>query len=203
MEEATIKAEIRQGKGKSSVRKLRTQGRVPGVVYGKDVTALPITVSAKEWERLGRHLKRNAILKMFLEMGGKVEERPVMVKDVQTGFANDKILHIDFLQVSMERTVEVEIPVRLTGQPKGALKNGIIELHLRTVMVECLPGQIPEALELDITELDIGDSIHVHEVSIPGVRFLEHSDVAIVTVTPPTTEEQPAVEAVEEEKKEE
>ena len=108
----------------------------------------------------------------------------------------------------MEREVQVEVPIHFTGIPEGVVKGGVVEQHLRVVMVECLPGQIPEKIDLDISKLDIGDSIHVNEISIPGVKLLDHPDVAIVGVTPPQAEEKveaaaPTEEPAEKEKEKE
>ncbi|MCX5799147.1 MAG: 50S ribosomal protein L25 [Proteobacteria bacterium] len=194
MEEILVKAERRKGRGKSLARKLRKEGKVPAILYGKDTEPLSITVSLKEWERLSRHRRRNMILKMELQNNGDVESRPVMVKDIQREFLSDNVLHIDFLQVSMERTVQVEIPIHLVGQAKGVIDSGIIEQHLRTIMVECLPAQIPEKIDVDVSDLGIGDSFHVHQISIPGIKLLEGLDVAIVTIIPPAAEEKPVVE---------
>jgi large subunit ribosomal protein L25 len=137
-------------------------------------------------------VRRNVILSMELRGGADLETRPVMVKEVQRGSLGEKILHIDFLQVSMERTIEVEIPIHLTGKAKGEIENGIVEIHLRSVKVECLPTQIPEEIVVDITPLEIGDSYHVHQISIPGVKLIEGGDVAILTVIPPLVEEKKA-----------
>lgn len=194
MEEILVKAERRKGRGKSLARKLRKEGKIPAILYGKDTEPLSITVYLKEWERLSRHRRRNMILKMELQNNGDVESRPVMVKDIQREFLSDNVLHIDFLQVSMERTVQVEIPIHLVGQAKGVIDSGIIEQHLRTIMVECLPAQIPEKIDVDVSDLGIGDSFHVHQISIPGIKLLEGLDVAIVTVIPPAAEEKPVVE---------
>jgi len=205
MEEILIKAETRSGKGKSAVKKIRREGGIPAVLYGKDTESIPLTVSLKDWEKLRKRLKRNAILKMEL-FGGVTGSRPVMVKNVQRAVIGDFIDHIDFLQVSMERKVEVEIPIYLIGESKGVVDGGIVEQHLRTVMAECLPSQIPEKVDVDITNLGIGDSVHVHEIAIEGVKLLENPGVAIVTIIPPTTGEEKVVAeetVVAEEKKEE
>jgi len=203
MEEILVKAEIRNGRGKSIAKNTRKQGGIPCVLYGRGLESLGITISSKEWEKLRKRVKKNTILKMELLNNGSVEERPVMVKDMQKGILKDDILHIDFLQVSMERKIEVEIPIRLTGDAIGLKKNGIVELHLRSIMVECLPSMIPEKIDLDVTNLDIGDSIHANEIVIPGVKVLENLSVAIVTVIPPSVEEKAVTaEAPEAEKKE-
>ncbi|HOE18993.1 MAG TPA: 50S ribosomal protein L25 [Syntrophorhabdaceae bacterium] len=207
MEKIFIKADIRAEKGKSVAKRLRKEGRIPAVLYGREVDPLAISVSTKDWEKLGKQLKRNVILNMEVHgLKKKADERPVMIKYVQKSVLKNEILHIDFLQVSMERTVEVEIPIHLIGRSKGEANDGIVEQHLRSIKVECLPTQIPEKIEIDITDLDIGDSYHVSQISIPGVKLLEHTGVAVITIIPPTVEEKPAaveeVAAVEPEKKE-
>ena len=207
MEKLLIKADMRAEKGKSVAKRLRKEGRIPAVLYGREVDPLAISIAIKDWEKLGKQLKRNVILNMEVHgLKKKAEHRPVMIKYVQKSVLKNEILHIDFLQVSMERTVEVEIPIHLIGRSKGEANDGIVDQHLRSIKVECLPTQIPEKIEIDITDLDIGDSYHVSEISIPGVKLLEHSDVAVITIIPPTVEEKPVVaeevEAVEPEKKE-
>ena len=111
-----------------------------------------------------------------------------MVKEVQRDGLGINIMHIDFLQVSMEKTVEVEVPIHLKGKAKGEVLGGIIDVHLRSIRVECLPNQSPEELTLDITELDIGDSVHVSDISLPGVTVVEHGEIAILSIIPPTVE---------------
>lgn len=192
MDEIRIQAEKRTGTGKGVTRKLRREGVIPGIIYGRDVTPLPMTLSARQWRSVQHQVKSNTIIKIELNDGGDTQERPVMLKETQRNIAG-KVLHIDFLQVSMERSVQVEIPIHLVGdEPIGVAKGGVIEQHLRTIMVESLPGQIPDSIEVDVSKLDIGDSIHVHEISLVGTRLLEHPDVAIVGVTPPEKEEAPA-----------
>jgi large subunit ribosomal protein L25 len=204
MEKILLRAETRKGTGKGFARKLRREGEIPAVLYGRDVESVPIKISAKEWETLMRRVRKNVILTLELQGDKGVESRPVMIKKVDRGFLGDDVNHIDFLQVSMERTVEIEIPIHLTGTAKGVIDNGIVEQHLRSIKVECLPTQIPEQIEIDVTNLDIGDSIHVSDISLSGVKLLEHMDVAVVTVIPPEAEEKPvAVEELEAEKKEE
>lgn len=203
MEEILLKAETRKGTGKGFARKLRRDGKIPAILYGRDVESVPINISAREWETLMRRVRKNVILTMEIHSDKGVENRPVMIKKVDTGYLGDDVNHIDFLQVSMERTIEIEIPIHLTGTAKGVTNSGIVEQHLRSIMVECLPTQIPEQIELDVTNLDIGDSIHVSDISLSGIKLLEHMDVAVVTVIPPESEEKPvAVEEVEAEKKE-
>ncbi len=196
MEQILIRADKRDVKGKGVARKLRKDGKIPAVLYGRGLDAVSITVLTKDWEKLGKQSRRNVIFNMELHGDKDVENRPVMVKEIQKGFLGGKILHIDFLQVSMERVIEVEIPIHLKGKSKGEINGGIIEVHLRSMRVECLPTQIPEEIAVEISELEIGDSFHVNQISIPGVKLLENANVAIVTIIPPTVEEKPVVEEV-------
>lgn len=198
MEEIRIKAEARQDRGKGPARRMRRQGAIPAILYGKDVEPVALTISSKEWRLLEGHIRSNAIIKMEVTDKAKVEERPVMIKKVQKGVVDNTVLHVDFLQVSMERAVQVEVPVHLSGIPAGVVKGGVVDQHLRTVMIESLPGQIPERIDIDISQLDIGDSIHIREISLPGVKLLDPPDVAVVGVTPPEAEEKAAAAAPEE-----
>jgi large subunit ribosomal protein L25 len=201
MEEILLRAEKRTGTGKGVTRKIRKVGNIPAVLYGRGVDSVPIKISAKEWDALMRRVRKNVILTMELHGDAGLENRPVMIKSIQPGFLGDDVCHIDFLQVSMERTIEIEIPIHLTGIAKGVINNGIVEQHLRSIMVECLPTQIPEQIEIDVTNLEIGDSIHVSDISLSGVKLLEHANVAVVTVIPPEAEEKPvAIEEIEAEK---
>jgi large subunit ribosomal protein L25 len=192
MEQVLIKADTRSGRGKGVARKARAAGRIPAVLYGGGVDPVSITISSKDWDKITRHMKRNVILDMEIHGGDSVESRPVMVKEVQRDGLGTEIMHIDFLQVSMEKTVEVEVSIHLTGKSKGEVLGGVIDVHLRSIKVECLPGQIPEEIVIDMTELDIGDSVHVSDISLPGVKLIEHGDVAILSVVPPTVEEKKA-----------
>jgi large subunit ribosomal protein L25 len=197
MEEIVIRAERRKGTGKGVARKVRREGKIPAIVYGKDISPIPICISLKEWERLKGRMKTTSIVSMEIEGDGKIERRSVMVKEVQRDAVNSQVLHVDFLGISLERTLQVEVPIVLVGEPKALQQGGIVEQHLRTIMVECLPRDIPDKIEIDIGGLEIGDSIHVHEVSLPGVRLLEHPEVAIVTLTPPEMEEKKKAEGSE------
>jgi large subunit ribosomal protein L25 len=195
MEEIRISAETRKERGKGLARKLRRQGTIPAILYGRDVKPIALSISSKDWRLLESHARTNAVIRMEIRDGGKLQERPVMIKEVQKGLLDRAVLHVDFLQVSMERAVQVEVPVHLTGTAVGVVKGGVVEQHLRTAMIESLPGQIPERIDVDISNLDIGDSIHIHEISIPGIKLLDPPDVAVVGVTPPEAEEKVEVAA--------
>jgi large subunit ribosomal protein L25 len=189
MEEIRIRAETRSGRGKGPARRMRREGAIPAILYGRDVEPLALSISSKDWRLLEAHMRSNAVIKMEVSDNKKVQERPVMIKNVARRPVDHSVLHVDFLQVSMERVVQVEVPIRLIGTPVGVVKGGVVDQHLRTVMIESLPGQIPERIDIDVSNLDIGDSIHIREISLPGVKLLDPPDVAVVGVTPPEAEE--------------
>jgi len=199
MEQVLIKADKRFSTGKGLARKIRGAGRIPAVLYGGNVEPVSITISSKDWDVITRRMKRNVILDMEIHGGEAVENRPVMVKEVQRDGLGTRILHIDFYQVSIEKMVEVEVPIHLKGKCKGEVLGGIVDVHLRSMKVECLPTQIPEEIVIDMTDLEIGDSVHVSDISLPGVKLVEHSGVAILSVIPPAVEEKKGAveEAVE------
>lgn len=209
MENPVIFVERRENKGKSAARKLRAKNKIPAVVYGKDVEPLLVSVDQKEWNKFFKAFKRTTIATLKIKTNGGYEERPVMVKDVQYDHLGDRILHIDFFQISMERPVEVEVGIHLVGEAVGIKKGGIVEQHLHTVIIECLPNQIPEKIEVDISGLDIGDSIHLGEIKLPGIKILGSPDAPVLTIVPPTLEEEIAEvketepERIEKERKEE
>lgn len=196
MEQVLIKADTRSSTGKGIARKLRRDGKIPAVLYGRNIDSLLITLSSSDWEKTTRHTKRNIIFDMEIHGGQGVENRPVMVKDIQRDALGTNILHIDFLQVSMERTVEVEVSIHLKGKAKGEVLGGIVDVHLRSIRVECLPTQIPEEIAIDISDLDIGDSVHVSDISLPGVTLVEQGEVSILSVIPPTVEEKKGAEEI-------
>ncbi len=194
MEQAVIKADKRNSTGKGIARKLRSAGRIPAILYGTNVEPVSITISARDWDILTRHSRRNVIFNMEIQDGPAIDKRPVMVKEVQRNGLGTSIMHIDFFQVSMEKTIEVEVSIHLTGKAKGEVLGGIVDVHLRSIRVECLPNQIPEEIALDVSALDIGDSIHVSDISLPGIKLVEHGEIAILSIIPPTVEEKRTVE---------
>ena len=126
MEEISIKAETRRGRGKGPARRLRMQGTIPGILYGRDVEPVALSISAKDWRTLETHARTNAVINLELVDNKGVQQRPVMIKNVQKALVTDRVLHVDFLQVSMERVVQVEVPVHLSGNPVGVVNGGVV-----------------------------------------------------------------------------
>jgi large subunit ribosomal protein L25 len=190
MEFVDLKVERRMGTGKGVARKLRQRGLIPAVLYGEG-GPIPLTVNPRSLLRvLGTAVGENVILNLTIVDGGE-QSRKAMVKEIQRDPVTGAFLHADLLAISMERPIEVEVPVELSGMATGVKdKGGILRQILREVEVRCLPGAIPDKITLDVSRLDIGDALHVKDLSIPGgVELLTDPEQVVVTVLVPTVEE--------------
>ena len=192
---ATITARSREGRGKGAARQARREGRIPGVLYGHGEDSLPLSVDAIELQKLVHTISiENTIVDLDLGSG---EPYKVLIRELQRHPVRDEFLHIDFFHVAMDEKIQVEVPIVLVGTPTGVKnKGGVLDHQLRELEVFCLPGSIPEKIELDVSDLDIGDSIHVSDIELPDVEVLTESDRAVVAVLAPTVME---VEEVAEE----
>ena len=180
--------------GKGGARKARAAGRIPGVLYGHGEEPIALSVSAREFELAVRKQGGNPIMGLGLDGG----EHTALIRAVQYDPISHDIIHLDFLRISLTETIEVEVPIRLVGTPVGVKDGGgILEPILRELKVRCLPTAIPPFVEVDVTALNIGDSVHVSAISAPEVTIVTDADVTVATVVPPTVqvEEKPAEEA--------
>jgi len=173
----------RDDSGKGVARKLRAAGRVPAVFYGHDQEATPLSVDAREMSHV-LHTSGGSNVLLDLIVDGK--PHLAMPREIQRDYIHNKLIHIDFLAVSRTETITVDVPVVEVGDSIGIKEGGVVEHHLRALRVECLPQDVPERLEVDITELNIGDMIHVREVPVPaGVAILTNPDDAVLSVITP------------------
>ncbi|MBM7623893.1 50S ribosomal protein L25 [Sporohalobacter salinus] len=180
MERVQLDVELRDETGTGSARRLREQGLVPGVVYGRDQEPINLKLDATE---LAEVTGGNAIIDLQIDD----EERTVMVKDVQKDVITDEYLHVDFHQIALDEPIVVEIPISLEGVAEGVREGGVLQKTLRKVEVECLPTEIPSDLKLDISELEVGESLHVGDLEAgEGVELTTSGDEVVVTVVAPT-----------------
>lgn len=174
----SLQVEIRQDSGKGAARKLRATGKIPGVIYGPD--AAPVGVACDPGaltDIFQQSQNRNTLLD--LDVGG--DQVQVLVREVQRHPLSREILHVDFYRVNEAREVEVEVPVVPVGRPKGATLGGRIRLTRRSLTASCLPKDIPEAFEVDVTPLYIGDQITTSQLVVPeGVSLALKSDIQIL-----------------------
>lgn len=183
----TLNARPRSTFGKNANRKLRASGFVPAVIYGHGDETRPLEIAVNELERLLSSISvENTLIDLRVE-GAKAT--PALIREVQYHASRPMILHVDFLQVHAGEKIHLQVPIHLHGTPRGVRDgNGVLQEVLRDLSVECLPRDIPEAIEVNIEELDLGQSIHVSDLSAPNVTILNDPDLVICTVSMPTTE---------------
>lgn len=195
MEKIKLAAQVREKTGKGVARKLRQSGLVPAVLYGKDKDPQTLIVDPQE---VRAYLAGNVIFDLEIEGLGK---ETAMIKEVQRDVISGDIKHIDFLHINMDEKVTVTVPIVLVGDAAGVQEGGVIQQLLWELEVECLPLEIPENIEIDISNLGIGESLSVSEVSAPGgTDILTSGEEVIVTIVQPTAtvEETDAEEEVTE-----
>lgn len=196
--DATLEVELREQTGKGAARKLRAAGRIPAVLYGRGKPTVSITLDPVSLEKalLRSESGMNTLFDLKARGDGQMGKRVVMVKDLQRDPVSGFYVHADLYEVDLTRTVEVEIPIHVVGRARGVeFEGGILDQQLRELTVECLPRDIPDEVEVDVSELGIGDSLHVGDLRLPeGVSLREDPDVSVVSVVAPTKEEEPPTE---------
>jgi len=194
--ERKLKAERRTDVGKGVARKSRAAGRVPGVVYGHGDPVV-IDVDARELYHL---LHTDAGMNVLVDLKVDGDEWLAMPREVQRDHLRDRLLHVDFYRIARDEMITVEVPVHLSGDSRGVREGGVVEHHLWNVQVECLPQDVPNAVEADVTPLGIGDSIKVEQLTPPkGCTIITNgSEVVVSVVTPQILRVEEEVAAVAE-----
>ncbi len=197
MEKPVLKAEIREGTGKELARKLRVKGFMPAIFYGPRSKSIPLVIDAKEFTKtLQTEAGENVLIELNILKGNKADRKVVMVKDIQIDPLQRTALHADLYEVAMDEMVTVEIPIHLTGKPEGTKMGGILEQIRRVIQIQSLPGDIPKGIDVDVSSLKIGDSIHIQDIQVEKVKILADTNFTIATVVPPVVEEEKVVEEV-------
>jgi len=196
MSEMTIEVQQRDQTGTNSNRRLRAAGHIPAIVYGAGSDAVPIHVERKRLvDLLRKSGGDNAVF--LLKLAGSGEERHAMIRDMQLHPLSREILHLDFLRVLMTEKVRVQVAVELTGTAYGVkTEGGVLDFSHRAVYVECLPGDIPKQIEVDVSELRVGQHLTAGDLALPaGVELLDEPERVLVSVMHPKAEEAPAAGA--------
>jgi large subunit ribosomal protein L25 len=198
-ERVKLQVKSRDGGGSAASRRLRGQGFVPGVLYGDGKAAHPFAVAERELRRVltGEH-GLHAILDVVLE--GQQKARHAVLKDYQLDPTRARLLHIDLHEVRLDRAIQAQVVVELVGESAGVKEGGVLSQVNREVLVEALPMEVPDRLELDVSGMTIGDSLRVSDLRIPeGVTILSDPETVVASVTPPTKVELPEEVVTEEE----
>ncbi len=200
MKQVSMDAAVRTETGKGAARRLRRAQQIPGILYGQGTEPVALSVNRHEFQKM-----------LFVSAGERVMftinltgentggTRMALLKELQRHPVNDQIRHVDFYEVAMDQTVQVEVPVVPVGEAVGVkVSKGVMELIQREVSIECLPLDIPNEIEVDISDLDVGDVLHAGDIKpAEGLKILDDPGTTLITIGAA------AVEAVEEEEMEE
>ena len=194
MKTVEITVTKRTGQGKGPARQLRRAGQVPGVVYGRKRSTAHIATGAEELDEKLGHLEGSHLIKLLAAGDPDLNERMVLLRELQRHPVSAVLLHADFYEVDLTERLTVSVPLHFVGKAKGVVDGGILQPILREIQVECLPTEIPDFLEIDVTGLGIHETLRVSDVTLPqGVSAVTDGTQTIVSVLPPTVE----VKAVE------
>lgn len=192
MEQRELEVFLRTDTGKGAARRIRREGKIPAVLYGRKLETLHLALKPEELKKiLTSGARENALIELKVSGPGsdKIGKQVVMVKDLQVHPLRQSYLHADFLAVAMDVDIEVEVPVHLTGKAEGLKLGGILAQPLRELRVRCLPSNIPEFVEAEVSALKIGDSLHVRDIP-PSNQYeiVTESNITVASVTPPISE---------------
>lgn len=197
MNQLTLAATTRTEKGKGAARKLREENCIPAVLYGPNIEPIMLKVEKSDLQKtLKKASSDNFILGLEIESEKGKETRSVIIKELQTDPLKGAFLHADFHEIAMDKELVINVPVRLLNTPVGVADGGIMQHVRREIAIACLPGNIIDFVELDVSELDIGSALHIEDITLPeNTRCVEDGHLTVVVVAAPKIVE----EEVEEE----
>jgi large subunit ribosomal protein L25 len=192
MESINLSAQRRERASKGSLRTLRSQGETPAVLYGREVGNIIIQVPTKELENIiAKHSISSSLINLNMSNGEEEESYMVMCREIQRDPLRGDLLHADFLQVVLTEEIETEVRIVLVGEAPGVQEGGILQHMLRSVTVSCLPTNMPDRLEADISGLNMGDQVTVGDLEAPeGVQIVSEPNSVIALVVAPMAEEE-------------
>jgi large subunit ribosomal protein L25 len=191
----TIAAEPREGRGKNEARRLRVKGQTPGVLYGAGLDAVAVAVSPREVNRILRSATgHNTIFNLQINSG---DSTPVMLTDWQRDPVKDTLLHVDLKRIDLSKRITIKVPIHMTGDAKGVkLQGGLLEAITREIEIECLPDEIPDMFTIDVTELNLGQSLRASDVPMVGsMKLLSAPEQVLAHVIALKAEPVPEAEA--------
>lgn len=198
-----LSAQIREKTGKEVAKKIRRSNRVPSVFYGPGADPIKLTVDNSQLEKIMKKTSGdNIILGLQIESENGIDSRLVMLKELQTDPVKDKFLHVDFMEVSLDKEITLDVHLRFVNTPIGVANGGILQHVRREITISCLPNQLVDFIEVDVSGLDIGGTLHIRDIKFPeGIKSEQDGNLTIATVMTPavkeTVEEAEGVEQAE------
>ena len=191
METLEIQVDARDKKRKRDAKRLLRSGKIPGVLYGPKTQTVALELDKREFTSRVAGLEGSHLVRLK-SASSVLAEKVALVKDMQFHPISGDVIHADLYEVDLTATIQVRVPLHFVGRAAGVTRGGILQPIAREIEVECLPMDIPEFFNVDVSALDIGDSVHVAELAMPqGVLAVSEASLALVTVVTPTVEEAP------------
>jgi ribosomal protein L25, Ctc-form len=191
MEKIMLNVEVREGSGKTSAKDLRNKKLIPAVVYKGGKDALKLQLAAVDMAKI-LHTKAGENVIVTLKISGadsKTKDKTVVIKEIQREPIKSQILHVDFNEISLTEALKVNVPLSAHGEPEGKKEGGTLEHVMWELQIECLPADIPEKIEIDVSKLKIGDAVYVKDITVPaGVKVLTDPELIAMIVKPPKVE---------------
>lgn len=192
MEEIILEAQKRLDTGRGRVNRLRKAASIPAVVYGEGKESLNVQLVSRDFLKLmGVHRGESFVVTLRIKDNGKDQDRPVLIKQIQYHPVSDDVLHVDFNEISLTKAIRIKVPLSAIGEPVGVKQDGgVLDHILWELEVECLPTQIPKSIEVDVSGLKIGDSLHVKDISVASeIKVLNDPGATVLSVVMPQKEE--------------
>ncbi|MCX7994950.1 MAG: 50S ribosomal protein L25 [candidate division WOR-3 bacterium] len=200
-----LEAYLYEPQKKNDVKRMRQEGKIPGILYGHKEKSKRIYVMKKEFDKILEVLKKEAVT---VNLKLKDKTYSCLVKSIQRNPVDGKLLHIDFQHISKKEKIKASVPIHLIGESPGVKKGGLLDQHVYEVVVRCLPEHMPSHIDVDISKLDVGKTIHIKDIVIPNIEFELKPETPVVSILAPKIEKAAPVQAaaaepVKEEVKEE
>ena len=195
METLEIQVDARDKKRKRDAKRLLRSGKIPAILYGPKTEAVALALDKREFSSRVADLEGSHLVRLKSE-SAMLADKVALVKDMQYHPIHGDVIHADLYEVDLTAKITVHVPLHFVGKAEGVVRGGILQPIVREIEVECLPLDIPAFFDVDVSRLDIGDSVHLEELAMPeGVTAIYESNFALVAVVPPTVEEAPAAAA--------
>lgn len=195
METLEIRVDARDKKRKRDAKRLLRSGKIPGILYGPKTQAIALALDKREFSSRVADLEGSHLVRLKSD-SSELADKVALVKDMQHHPISGDVIHTDLYEVDLTAKITVNVPLHFIGKAEGVVRGGILQPIVREIEVECLPLDIPAFFDVDVSALDIGDSVHIEELTMPeGVTAVYESNLALVAVVPPTVEEAPAAAA--------
>jgi large subunit ribosomal protein L25 len=195
VETLEIHADAREKKKKRDAKRLLRSGKIPGILYGPKIPSVSLAFDKREFSNRIAGLEGSHLVRLKSSTAS-LADKVALVKDMQYHPISGDVIHADLYEVDLTAKITVHVPLHFVGKAAGVVRGGILQPIVREMEVECLPLDIPEFFNVDVSGLDIGDSVHIEDLAMPeGVTAIYESNLPVVSVVPPTVEEAPAAAA--------